>query len=492
MSNHVILVERPADIRWQMDDQQVMTVRDYITRPDAVKSRATKIINLTRSYSYLGHGYYASLLAQARGHKIIPSVRTILDLEQKQIYRFALPELDEMLRARMRRLRHGPDTSFMLHLFFGTPDDSRFQDLGRAIFDQFRAPILRVKIKLQEDWSIGAIELLNFDDLTQEQEDAFQAALAGYTRTSWREPSHIMGSNQPSLAILYNPKDPTAPSDAKAIQKFIKAGEALNVEVEIIEKKDFLHLAEFDALFIRETTAIDNHTYRFAKKAEKEGMPVIDDSTSILKCTNKVFLAELLKANKIAAPKTIILDKSRINTVEREITYPIVLKIPDGSNSRGVFKVSSAGELRATAETLFEESDLILAQEFLHTDFDWRVGVLNGQPIYVSQYFMAKKYWKITRHHPGGGMEDSGWKTMPVEEAPHAVINTAVKAAALIGNGLYGVDLKQTDKGIVVIEVNDNPSIDTGCEDAVLRDDLYKLIIREFLRRLEQPQIASR
>ncbi len=62
----------------------------------------------------------------------------------------------------------------------------------------------------------------------------------------------------------------------------------------------------------------------------------------------------------------------------------------------------------------------------------------------------------------------------------------ATKAASLIGDGLYGVDLKQTAKGVYVVEVNDNPNIDAGVEDAVLKDELYKLIIRDFVRRLDE------
>lgn len=37
----------------------------------------------------------------------------------------------------------------------------------------------------------------------------------------------------------------------------------------------------------------------------------------------------------------------------------------------------------------------------------------------------------------------------------------------------------------MVIEVNDNPSIDSGVEDQVLKDQLYREIMGEFLRRLE-------
>jgi len=63
-----------------------------------------------------------------------------------------------------------------------------------------------------------------------------------------------------------------------------------------------------------------------------------------------------------------------------------------------------------------------------------------------------------------------------------------MKAAGLIGNGLYGVDLKQTDKGVVVIEVNDNPSIETTVEDKVIGKELYHKVMAEFLRRLDLKQ----
>ena len=56
--------------------------------------------------------------------------------------------------------------------------------------------------------------------------------------------------------------------------------------------------------------------------------------------------------------------------------------------------------------------------------------------------------------------------------------------AALIGNGLYGVDVKQNDEGVYVIEINDNPNIDAGVEDGILGAELYQAIIDEFLRRL--------
>jgi glutathione synthase/RimK-type ligase-like ATP-grasp enzyme len=163
----------------------------------------------------------------------------------------------------------------------------------------------------------------------------------------------------------------------------------------------------------------------------------------------------------------------------------LVLKIPDGAFSRGVFKVENAQQFRETCERLFKESDLILAQEFMYTKFDWRIGILNREPLFACQYFMSKKHWQIVKHKQDGNFDEGASKTWAVEAVPEIVIDIALKAANLIGDGLYGVDLKQTDKGVVVIEVNDNPNIDAGVEDAVLGNKLYEVIMADFIRRIE-------
>jgi glutathione synthase/RimK-type ligase-like ATP-grasp enzyme len=484
MSSHLIIVDKSSSFKFDRTDLEVLTTKDYIARPELVRTRNPKIVNLGRAYSYLGAGYYCSLLAEARSHKVIPSVKTILDLSQKSIYRYALAELEELLKRRLRKMAQPPEASFTLYSFFGSADDRRFQVLTRRTFDLFRCPMLKIQIRLKDDWHIHALQPLSLDDLRADQEDHFRTALDAYTKSSWREPTEKLAPRY-TMAILHNPKEALPPSSPKALQKFIKAGEALGITIELVEKKDYLRLAEYDALFIREDTSLDDHTYRFSKKAEKEGMVVIDDPNSILKCTNKVYLAELLKAHNLPAPKTVIVDRGKIPWLEQQIPYPIVLKIPDGSFSRGVYKVQNRGELEATAATLLEESDVILAQEFMYTEFDWRVGVLNRQPIFVCQYLMAKKHWQIVKHSTDGRFEQGSFKTMLVNEAPKAVVDIAVKAAGLIGNGLYGVDLKQNDRGIFVIEINDNPNIDTGVEDLRLKDELYKIIVREFIRRLD-------
>ena len=198
-------------------------------------------------------------------------------------------------------------------------------------------------------------------------------------------------------------------------------------------------------------------------------------------------------ARKLATPRTEILyrdDPKRLKDLPERLGLPIVLKIPDGSFSRGVVKVETPEALEKAAAGLFQHSALVIAQEFVYTEFDWRVGVLNHEPLYACQYFMSRGHWQIYNHGAKGTAKSGGFKTIPVRDAPSEVIKLALKATQPIGDGLYGVDLKQVGDKPVVIEVNDNPSIDAGVEDAYLGEDLYLRIMQEFLRRMELKRLG--
>lgn len=484
-ANYVVIVEGKSDAAWAAKHGQVVTARDYVTKPALFAGKRPRVINLNADLEYMAQGYYCSLLAEARDHKVIPTIQTIVELSKKTLYAEALPDLNATLRRDLEKLEQAPRAGFTLTLFFGEVRDQRFRHFARAVFDRFRCPILKVSCLHNERWRIEGLAVATPSQLSPEEFDFFLQALAGYTRTGWRAPK-LKTPPRYSLAVLHNPRESYPPSDKEALAKFVQVGGALGVGVEMIERKDYLTLAEYDALFIRETTTIDNHTYRFAMKAVAEGIPVIDDPVSMLRCTNKVFLAELLAAHKLPAPQTIIIDREKLEEAEQTLGFPMVLKIPDGSFSRGVYKAESRAQLHELAKKLLQRSDVILAQQFMPTEFDWRVGVLNREPIFASQYFMSRKHWQIMNHGAGGKAEEGGWKTHPVEKTPKEVVQVALKAASLIGDGLYGVDLKQTRDGRVhIIEINDNPNIDRGCEDAVLKDELYRIIIKDFIRRIE-------
>ena len=484
MSQTLVVVDDLKDWAPFYPSEQVMSFATYLDSGHFSETRRTRVINLCDSYRYLGDGYYCSLLAEARGHHVIPSVQVLNDLGKRALYELQLGELAESLERSFEG--HVPLERLLVRSYFGTTPDPVYRQLAHRLFELFPCPVLEIELRYRHRWQIVSLGAVSPRSLDDDAQTAFADALDHFSRQIWRG-ARKRRRYRYDLAILVDPAESLPPSNRSALKSFIRAGRELGIDVELITRRDYPRLPEFDALFIRETTAIDHHSYRFARKAEAEGMVVIDDPVSILRCTNKVYLADLFRARKVLAPRTHLLHAGSTGQVERleeELGYPMVIKIPDGSFSRGIVKVHDRKELRASLKELFRKSALLLAQEFFYTDFDWRIGIFNNRPLYACRYYMVKNHWQIYRH--GKGSTTSGdFVTLPTFEVPRDVMRTALAATQPIGDGLYGIDIKERDGKGYVIEVNDNPSIDRGIEDRYLGEELYRLVMGEFLRRME-------
>src|SRR3546814_4066129 len=88
-----------------------------------------------------------------------------------------------------------------------------------------------------------------------------------------------------------------------------------------------------------------------------------------------------MERHRIPQPKTVLLHTRNVKIVGRELGFPCVLKQPDSQFSKGVIRVESETEFRRAANEMLERSDLIIAQSYEPTDYDWRIGVLDGQPL---------------------------------------------------------------------------------------------------------------
>jgi glutathione synthase/RimK-type ligase-like ATP-grasp enzyme len=485
MARTILVVDDLSDWNPYYPSEQVTTFENYLVLEQGDPDQRVRVINLCSSYRYLSDGYYCSLLAEARGHHVIPSVKVLNDLGKKALYRLQLEDLSQTLaKAFKSRNKTGEIT---LLSYFGTTPEAEFQELARLLFERFSCPVLEITLRFfGQQWEITELKAVSPRTLNESEQTLFADALDKFSKKVWRK-GRARKTARYDLAILFNPEEEMPPSNRGALKKFINIGRQLGIDIELITQQHYVRLPEFDGLFIRETTAIDHHTYRFSKKAEAEGLVVIDDPTSMLRCTNKVYLADLFRTHRVPSPKTWLLHRgnaAHLDKLEAEAGFPVVVKIPDGSFSRGIVKVHNRQELDVKVHELFQKSALLLAQEFLYTGFDWRIGVLNNKALYACRYYMVKNHWQIYRH--GGKRTDSGnFDTLPTFEVPKAVLEAALKATQPIGNGFYGVDVKEKNGKGYVIEVNDNPNIDSGIEDKYLGDELYRLILTEFLRRME-------
>jgi glutathione synthase/RimK-type ligase-like ATP-grasp enzyme len=477
---NLIVVENTRRWPLALSGVEIVSARSYLGEPRFSELRGAKVFNFCRTYGYQSIGYYVSLLASARGHKPMPSVETLQDLRLSPLVRMVSEELDELIQRSLAPLKSG---RFVLSIYFGRNLARRYDRLGAALFGQFPVPFLRAEFVWADKWQLERIRPIATGEIPdphrpfviEQAEHYFARGTRSRTRQRYRY----------DMAILVNPEEHDAPSDAGALRRFAAAAREYGMDVTQIERDDYGRLAEFDALFIRETTQVNHHTFRFSRRAWAEDLVVIDDPESIVRCTNKVYLSELFARLHIPSPKTLVVHRDNIAEVERTIGLPCVLKEPDSSFSRGVAKAANREELRALLEDYFKRSELVIAQAFVPSDFDWRIGIIAGQALYACKYYMANGHWQIQTTDKKGRNHYGRVETLPIEAAPPRAVRLALKSTAPIGDGLYGVDIKERRGRFMVMEVNDNPSIEAGVEDAVLKERLYLSIMRVFRERLD-------
>lgn len=484
-TRNLLVVNNPANWKIPLDSVDILSAREYLSPDSPQRGTDARVFNLCRSYAYQSLGYYVSLLAEARGQRAIPSVSTLRDFGSTGIARSLGEEIDEHIQS---ALRHREENEFTLAVYFGQTIDPAISRLAARLYRFFPAPLLKVQFARRNgSWTLQRVAPLQLNQVPEEERGRVHQFAADYF-TRKHQPRPPRQRFLYDLAILVDPAEKSPPSDEKALQRFSQAARELGFFVERITRQDADRLPEFDALFIRETTSVNHHTYRMSRLAHAEGLVVIDDPWSILRSANKIYLAESLQRAKLATPRTTILTKDDlVGDKLNRVPLPCVLKVPDGAFSLGVKKVDSPEALAASLKEMLRESELIIAQEFVPSEYDWRIGILDRQPLFACKYYMAKGHWQIYNWEaptPKGVVGKS--ETILVELAPPAIVDTAVRAARLIGDGFYGVDLKQIGDRVMVIEVNDNPNVESGIEDAQLGMELYRRLARTFRKRIEQ------
>lgn len=466
---------------WKCVEQYVpvISTEEYLSGEVYSNTEYVRVINLNKDYTYQSLGYYVSLLAAARKHKILPSIVTIQDLKNPMLAKIISFEIHADIQQHLNSIK---SKEFVLSIYFGKNIAQKYDRLCQQIHKLFPAPLIRVHFRFSKKWHITTIMPIAITDVPLEHRaHLIEFAQAYFNKKRFHTAK--LSKKPYDMAILINPDEKSPPSNKRAIKNFIDAAEDVGFNVDVVVKEDLKNVTEYDALFIRETTSVNHHTYRLARKAAAEGLIVIDDPESILKCTNKVYLAELLQKHKVDVPRTYIINKKNKQQLIKQIPYPFVLKLPDSSFSKGVIKVANEEAFCDALENFFEASELLLAQEYMPTDYDWRIGVIDGLPLYACRYYMAKNHWQIYDWQGGGRYGKT--EAIPLEEVPPSIMRVALKAARLIGNGLYGLDIKEKDNIPYVIEINDNPSIEAGYDDEVLGEKVYETIMRSFIQRVK-------
>lgn len=485
MADHIVIVDNQYDWKHHFPKLPVVSAQDYISKNDYYSSVCCplRVLNFCSSYRYLSFGYYCSLLAATRNHRVLPNINTLNSLSNNLVYSIDIDDISDQVHQIIRKKSRAGVTATVIEfdVYFGQCASKELQNVARQLFNIFRVPILRAECQLfQEQWRIVQIRARYIQSLLVDQEQMFILGLSNYLSRRWRQPRIRRNINYKyDLAILYNPKDWNDKYDK--LQGIIKIGREFGINVELIEQHDSGRLTEFDALFIG-TTGISSQVYQLARDAENEGLIVINSPDSLLKCNNKVYLRELLSNHRIRIPSFFYFSKEEIldDTVLMQLNYPVLIGIPDYSLNTTSLVVQNGPELITAANELFRYSALLLVQDIQFGNL-WRIGILNRSLLFAYCFNSTSTNPIVSQHI----ISNDNKNMLKEKEVPDSITKIAIKTANLVGQGFLNIDLLQTINAVVVKDISNDPYLIFNNNDITLQEEIYRKIITEFLYRLD-------
>ncbi|MFC1672187.1 RimK family alpha-L-glutamate ligase [Planctomycetota bacterium] len=221
-----------------------------------------------------------------------------------------------------------------------------------------------------------------------------------------------------------------------------------------------------DCLLPRLGSATTYFARAVTRHLENLGVLVLNSSQSIELSQDKLATLQHLASNNIPIPKT-ILARSPVNMsiIEKEFSYPLILKTVSGSFGKGVFLCENRSKLQDTLDLLETAHDLpvnVILQEFMKSSKgrDLRVMVIGGRP-YGAMLRTAQRGRFKANYSAGGKV--SLFKMNPTIEW------LAVESARILNMDIAGVDILFDQDTYVVCEVNSAPGFE-GFEKATCID----------------------
>ncbi len=265
-----------------------------------------------------------------------------------------------------------------------------------------------------------------------------------------------------------------------ALTNFRLAAFELGHELDFLFKDELAYLRNYDGVLIRALTDPLNTSYVVARTAELLGIRVLDQADSIRICCDKVNMYARLERHGVPIPVTRFLAENEVTETTAEHLFealgtPLVLKAPNSSFSLYVDKVATPDTFVKVGKRFLRRADRLVVQQYMPSDFDWRVITLAGKVLAVVRYRFAPQGWRTMDRSAEG--EWASVEAVPRDQGEPRLLEVALAAANAIGSSLYGIDVKEIDGDYYVIEVNDNPTIAAGEEDQA-NPEIYGEIIR--------------
>lgn len=262
-------------------------------------------------------------------------------------------------------------------------------------------------------------------------------------------------------------------------KRLVEAGQARGHQVEVINtmlcymditksrpvvRYEGEELPYYDAVIPRIGASVTFYGTSVVRQFEMMGTFSVNESVAISRSRDKLRSLQLLARKGVGLPRTGFASKST-NTKDLIKTVggaPLVIKLLEGTQGIGVVLAENDKSAESIIQAFMGLKANILVQEFIKEagGADIRCFVVGDKVVAAMKRQGAEGEFRSNLHRGGSAM------LVKLSKEERA---TAVTAAKVMGLGMCGVDLLQSNSGPVVMEVNSSPGLE-GIENATGKD----------------------
>ena len=251
----------------------------------------------------------------------------------------------------------------------------------------------------------------------------------------------------------------------------------------IIEKKNPAviykgkHIEDIDAIIPRIGASVTFYGTAVVRQFEMMKVFSTVESQALVRSRDKLRSLQVLSRAGLGMPKTVFSNYTK--DVAEVINYvggaPLIIKLLEGTQGLGVVLAETNNAAESVLEAFNGLQARVIVQEFIKEakGADIRAFVVDGNVVGAMKRQGKEGEFRSNLHRGG---------TANIIQLSDEEENAALKAAKSLGLGICGVDMLQSSRGPLILEVNSSPGLE-GIE-AATKKDIANIIIRYIERNV--------
>lgn len=277
---------------------------------------------------------------------------------------------------------------------------------------------------------------------------------------------------------LYSTKRLVEAAKAKGHEAVVVDHLKCNIEIE--KRKPLIYyknayLEGIDAVIPRIGASVTFYGAAVVRQFEMMKVFTATESQALVRSRDKLRSLQILSRAGVGLPKTVFTNyaKDVVHVIDSVGGAPLVIKLLEGTQGLGVILADTKNAAKSVIEAFNGLEARVIVQQFIKEagGADIRAFVVDGVVVGAMKRQGKEGEFRSNLHQGG---------TASIIELSDEEENTALKATKALGLGIAGVDMLQSERGPLVLEVNSSPGLE-GIEGATKKD-----IAREIIRYVER------